>query len=78
MPAPTALKKAEDAPLATDIPLPAAENDEEFLLDAPDPLPADSNAVVPVEEDNEDGMAIDEEGRPRFAPARDIVRHPRF
>lgn len=71
MPAPTALKKAEDAPLATDIPLPVAENDEEFLLDAPDALPADANAVVPVE-DNEDGMAIDEEGRPRFAPARDI------
>lgn len=29
---------------------------------------------MPVEESNEDGMQIDEEGRPRFAPARDIVR----
>ena len=90
MPAPTALKRAEDTPLATDVPLPVegktfpkptmpyvltsrAENDEEFLLDAPDSLPTDANAVVPVEQDS-DEMAIDEEGRPRFAPAQDIVR----
>jgi hypothetical protein len=48
-------------------------NDEEFLLDAPDALPTDADVLVPVEESNENGMAIDEEGRPRFAPARDIV-----
>lgn len=51
-------------------------NDEEFLLDAPDALPTDADVLVPVQESNEDGMAIDEEGRPRFAPARDIVRLP--
>jgi RNA-binding protein PNO1 len=47
--------------------------DEEFLLDAPDAASADANVLVPVEESNEDGMQIDEEGLPRFAPARDIV-----
>ena len=72
MPAPTALKQAEDAPLALDVPLPVEGNDEEFLLDAPDALPTDADVLVPVEESNENGMAIDEEGRPRFAPARDI------
>lgn len=98
MPAPTALKQAEDAPLALDVPLPVEGkkkilsrkgrvlktisdsgpgNDEEFLLDAPDALPIDADVLVPVEESNENGMAIDEEGRPRFAPARDIVRLPR-
>lgn len=50
-----------------------ADNDEEFLLDAPDTLPTDANAVIPVEQGSDD-MAIDEEGRPRFAPAQDIVR----
>ncbi|KAF5020262.1 hypothetical protein F66182_7710 [Fusarium sp. NRRL 66182] len=72
MPAPTALKKAEDAPLAVDVPLPVEDNDDEFLLDAPDALATDANVLVPVTESNEDSMAIDEEGRPRFAPARDI------
>jgi RNA-binding protein PNO1 len=95
MSAPTALKKAEDAPPAVDVALPVegmkkikylnkritetisdcdSDNDDEFLLDAPDALPTDANVLVPVEESNENGMAIDEEGRPRFAPARDIVR----
>ncbi|KAF5658335.1 pre-rrna-processing pno1 [Fusarium heterosporum] len=72
MPAPTALKQTEDAPLALDVPLPVEGNDDEFLLDAPDALSTDANVLVPVEESNENGMAIDEEGRPRFAPARDI------
>lgn len=72
MPAPTALKQAEDTPLATSVPLPA-DNDEEFLLDAPDALPDDGTAFAVVEEgSSDDGMAIDEEGRPRFAPAKDI------
>ncbi|KAH7017874.1 hypothetical protein EDB80DRAFT_889022 [Ilyonectria destructans] len=72
MPAPTALKQAEDTPLATSVPLPA-DNDEEFLLDAPDALPEDGSAFAVMEEgSSDDGMAIDEEGRPRFAPAKDI------
>lgn len=45
--------------------------DEEFLLDAPGAEDADANVLVPVEDSND--MQIDEEGRPRFAPARDIV-----
>lgn len=50
-----------------------SDNDEEFLLDAPNTLPIDANEVVPIEQGSDD-MAIDEEGRPRFAPAKDIVR----
>jgi hypothetical protein len=71
MPAPTALKQAESAPLANDISLPVEGADEEFLLDAPGAEAVDANVLVPVEESND--MQIDEEGRPRFAPARDIV-----
>ncbi|CAF3574720.1 pre-rRNA-processing protein pno1 [Fusarium graminearum] len=70
MPAPTALKQAESAPLANDISLPVEGADEEFLLDAPGAEDADANVLVPVEDSND--MQIDEEGRPRFAPARDI------
>jgi hypothetical protein len=74
MSAPTALKKAEEAPLDNNVQLPVQDTDEDFLLDAPVDSSADANVLVPVEESNEDGMQIDEEGRPRFAPARDIVR----
>lgn len=35
-------------------------------------MPLDSADVQTAEEEG-DSMAIDEEGRPRFAPARDIV-----
>ncbi|KAL2756877.1 hypothetical protein ACRALDRAFT_1049112 [Sodiomyces alcalophilus JCM 7366] len=78
MPAPTALKKADDAP-PSDIPLSGAQQDEELLLDAPD-LPADVDSELILQkvprsqegEEDGDGMAIDEEGRPRFAPSRDI------
>lgn len=70
MPAPTVLKQAESAPLANDISLPVEGADEEFLLDAPGAEDADANVLVPVEDSND--MQIDEEGRPRFAPARDI------
>lgn len=47
--------------------------DDEFLLDAPG-LPSEPEFIGPQDESGEEGMAIDEEGRPRFAPARDIVR----
>ncbi|QPC75842.1 hypothetical protein HYE68_006594 [Fusarium pseudograminearum] len=70
MPAPTALRQAESAPLANDISLPVEGADEEFLLDAPGAEDADANVLVPVEDSND--MQIDEEGRPRFTPARDI------
>lgn len=50
------------------------ENEDEFLLDAGEDMSGEVALVpVPREELGEDSMAIDEEGRPRFAPARDIV-----
>ncbi len=44
------------------------ENDDELLLDASDAVLSEAGAVQPVEGDTE--MQIDEEGRPRFAPAK--------
>ena len=74
MPAPTALKR-EDAPPA-DIALPdVADNDDAILLDTTSAFPSEPMAVdadAPMSED-----VIDEEGRPKFAPAQDLVRPPR-
>lgn len=57
---------------ATDIEIP--DGDEEFVLDTAESLPVDADTVLaPV---TVESMAIDEEGRPRFAPSRDIVRVP--
>lgn len=50
------------------------DNDHEFLLDAADVASADAEVIVPEAQDESDSMAIDEEGRPRFAPSKDIVR----
>lgn len=50
------------------------DNDQEFLLDAADVASADAEVMVPEAQDEGDSMAIDEEGRPRFAPSKDIVR----
>lgn len=50
------------------------DNDQEFLLDAADVASADAEVMVPEAQDEDDDMAIDEEGRPRFAPSKDIVR----
>lgn len=72
MPAPTALKKAESTPLVADVPSPAQDNDQEFLLDAADAASAEAEVMVPEAVDAENSMAIDEEGRPRFAPSKDI------
>lgn len=44
------------------------DQDDELLLDAPNAIPSEAGAVQPVEGDTE--MHIDEEGRPRFAPAQ--------
>lgn len=49
------------------------DNDQEFLLDAADVTSADAEMMVPEAQDEGDNMAIDEEGRPRFAPSKDIV-----
>jgi RNA-binding protein PNO1 len=47
-----------------------ADQDDELLLDAP-AVPSDINAVQLAEGDTE--MNVDEEGKPRFAPAKNTV-----
>lgn len=49
------------------------DQDDEFLLDAPEVTSADLDTILPPSTDNSE-MHIDEEGRPRFAPAKNIVR----
>ena len=74
MPAPTALLKPAVAPES--VPLPAADQEDELLVEMRDSDFADpSTGLLPVvPEDTE--MAIDEEGRPKFAPGKDVVRDP--
>jgi RNA-binding protein PNO1 len=56
----------------------SAEKDDDFLLDVSESMPVDSEVLIPLDQGREaevvDEMAIDEEGRPRFAPSKDIVR----
>ena len=54
------------------------QNEDEFLLDAPDAAGVDSDPFIPEELDGDESMVVDEEGRPKFAPAKDIVRMPVF
>ncbi|PFH63357.1 hypothetical protein XA68_13814 [Ophiocordyceps unilateralis] len=68
MPAPTALKRAETA---TERPV-AQEEHDELLLDAQDLPTAANTALAPRQGDDNDAMAVDEEGRPQFAPAKDM------
>lgn len=49
------------------------DNEDEFLLDAPDAVAAEGEIFAPQDDGADETMAIDEEGRPRFAPAKDIV-----
>ncbi|KID99430.1 KH domain containing protein, partial [Metarhizium majus ARSEF 297] len=73
MPAPTALKRAEETPLqAVAASFQTQDNGDEFLLGEPDAMPVDADAAPTADEQEDDSMAIDEEGRPRFAPSRDI------
>jgi RNA-binding protein PNO1 len=46
--------------------------DDELLLDAPT---SETNAIQPIAGDADTEMHIDEEGRPRFAPAKASVRN---
>lgn len=72
MPAPTALLKPVEAPES--IPLPATTQDDELLLetDVQEMDFTDAGAVlVPVESEDTE-MVADEEGRPVFAPGKDI------
>ncbi|KIW26324.1 pre-rRNA-processing protein PNO1 [Cladophialophora immunda] len=75
MPAPTALQRAPPETIAEsadqqphDIPLPPDSNEENIEVDiitAPQP----ESAVTQALEETDTAMQIDEEGRPRFAPA---------
>ncbi|TEY70376.1 hypothetical protein BOTCAL_0105g00180 [Botryotinia calthae] len=72
MPAPTALlRRPEELAEATNVPAPDQNQDDEFLLDAPEVTSADLDTILPPATDNSE-MHIDEEGRPRFAPAKNI------
>ncbi|POS74607.1 pre-rRNA-processing protein PNO1 [Diaporthe helianthi] len=76
MPAPTALKAAPEEPAANQS-LPTSQDDDDILLDAPDAVAAaaaaaagtDGEAPQQSETDMQLDDAIDEEGRPRFAPS---------
>lgn len=73
MPAPTALKAAPEEP-AANLPLQADSQDDDILLDAPDAVAAaaagaEGEAPQPPETDMQLDDAVDEEGRPRFAPS---------
>ncbi|KAK7951114.1 Pre-rRNA-processing protein PNO1 [Apiospora aurea] len=72
MPAPTALLQKPVEP-AAEAPLPQPDQDEEVLLDASEMNKLDTSAIqlVPVS-NNEAQMDVDEEGKPHFAPAREI------
>ncbi|KAK3192817.1 pre-rRNA-processing protein pno1 [Lecanicillium sp. MT-2017a] len=72
MPAPTALKNLEQTPPAAEVDVPIQDNEDEFLLDAPDAVAAEGEIFAPQDDGADETMAIDEEGRPRFAPAKDI------
>ncbi|KAK3352817.1 hypothetical protein B0T25DRAFT_542851 [Lasiosphaeria hispida] len=74
MPAPTALLKPTAAPET--VPLPAAEKEDELILDVQESDFADPSTALPpaFPEDTEMAveMAVDEEGRPKFAPGKDV------
>lgn len=70
MPAPTALLQPTPAPEA--VPAPAPEN-EELVLDMQDSTLAEPSAATPPTNAEDTEMAVDEEGRPRFAPGKDVV-----
>jgi RNA-binding protein PNO1 len=72
MPAPTALVQPAAVPEA--VPVPAPEQDDELLVDMQDANTVEPNAIEPPTTSEEADMAIDEEGRPRFAPGKDVVR----
>jgi RNA-binding protein PNO1 len=71
MPAPTALLQPTTVPEA--VPLPSADQDDEVLLDVQDTDLTDPSAALPPSNDEDTEMVVDEEGRPRFAPGKDVV-----
>lgn len=74
MPAPTALLKQVDDTPPSNLPLPEPDQDEDFTLEGMNELPEDANAILqPVRRTGEDGMEIDEEDKPHFAPVQNTV-----
>lgn len=71
MPAPTALIQPVEAPAAT-TPLPVADQQDELLVDMQEASTIEPAAAAPPAAADETDMAIDEEGRPRFAPGQDV------
>jgi len=70
MPAPTALVQPAAAP--DTVPLPGQEQDDELLVDMQEAGTFELSAVAPPQTAEDTDMAIDEEGRPRFAPGKDV------
>ncbi|KAI9884963.1 MAG: U4/U6-U5 snRNP complex subunit lsm6 [Watsoniomyces obsoletus] len=70
MPAPTALLRQPDE-LAEAQAVPLPDDGDEMLLDPPSTLPKPADANSPrIGKTQDQEMQIDEEGRPRFAPAK--------
>ncbi|KAJ4151351.1 hypothetical protein LMH87_012055 [Akanthomyces muscarius] len=72
MPAPTALKQADETPLPIEATVVEQEGGDEFILDASEAVTGEGEFMAPQDHDDDESMAVDEEGRPRFAPAKDI------
>ncbi|OTB05978.1 hypothetical protein M426DRAFT_319356 [Hypoxylon sp. CI-4A] len=77
MPAPTALLKQVDEAPPANVPLPEADQDEDFALEGMNVLPEDANAILqPVkrteESEMEMEMEIDDEDKPHFAPVQNL------
>ncbi|KAM3537222.1 hypothetical protein ARSEF1564_009854 [Beauveria bassiana] len=71
MPAPTALKQADEASLPMESTVVEQDGGDEFLLDAEAVL-GEGDFMAPQDPEGDDSMAVDEEGRPRFAPSKNI------
>ncbi|KAK4158088.1 hypothetical protein C8A00DRAFT_11139 [Chaetomidium leptoderma] len=70
MPAPTALVQPAPTPEAALVHVP--EQEDELLVDMQDANTVEPSAVAPPTAAEDTDMAIDEEGRPRFAPGKDV------
>ncbi|KAK4215307.1 hypothetical protein QBC37DRAFT_419365 [Rhypophila decipiens] len=70
MPAPTALLQPTKVPEAAAAPTP--DQEDELILDVHDSNLPETTAALPPSDPEDVEMAVDEEGRPRFAPGKDI------
>lgn len=71
MPAPTALLQPTKVPEAVTAPSP--DQDDDLILDIQDNNLTEPTTILPPSNPEDADMAVDEEGRPRFAPGKDIV-----